>query len=125
MIVAALIAATLVFVAVLRVLDAAGAGERTIVTARGAVATLRDAALSDEEKERAARQAARGLFRGFFAILLIGGAALAAAAVVVWAGSAAGLYPLDALLATAVGWPFLLASTLLGTLAWIAAERLT
>lgn len=124
MIVAALIAAVLVFVAVLRLLDAAGVSGRALVTARGAASALRSPGLSDDEKERAARRAATSLFRGFLAIALIGAAALAASAAVVWAGAAAGLYPLDGLVATATGWPFLLASTAIGGAAWVAAERL-
>ena len=124
MIVAALIVAVLAFVAVLRVLDAAGAGGRALATARGATSTLRSPTLSDEEKERAARRAAAGLFQSFLVIALIGGAALAASAAVVWAGSAAGLYPLDALMATATDWPFLLASSVVGVAAWMATERL-
>lgn len=124
MIVAALIAAVLVFVAVLRLLDAAGVSARALATARGAASTLRNAGLSDDEKERAARRAAAGLLRSFLAIALIGAAAVAASAAVVWAGSAAGLYPLDGLVATATGWRFLLASTAIGVAAWVAAERL-
>ena len=124
MIVTALIAAVLVFVAVLRILDAAGASGRALAAARSAAVTLRSATLSDDEKERAARRAAAGLFRGFFTLALIGAAALAASAAVVWAGSAAGLYSLDGLVATATGWRFLLASTGIGVAAWMAAERL-
>jgi hypothetical protein len=123
-IVAALILAVLAFVAVLRILDAAGASGRALSTVRAATTTLRSSTLSDDEKERAARRAAAGLFRSFVAITLICGAALAASAAVVWAGSAAGLYPLDALVATATDWPFLLASTVVGVAAWVATERL-
>ena len=122
--VAALILAVLAFVAVLRVFDAAGAGGRALATARSATTTLRSPILSDEEKERAARRAAAGLFQSFLVFALIGGAALAASAAVVWAGSAAGLYPLDALVATATDWPFLLASSVVGVAAWMATERL-
>lgn len=123
-IVAALIAGILVFVAVLRVLDAAGAGSRAVRTARAAAATLRDRSLTDDEKERAARTAAVGLFRSFLAIALIGAAALAAPAVLIWAGSAAGFYSMDALVAVATGWPFLLGSTLVAVVAWFAMEKL-
>lgn len=123
-IVAALIAGVLVFVALLRVFDAAGVGGRAVRTARAAAATLRDRSLTDDEKERAARTAAMGLFRSFVAIAMIGIVALAAPALLLWAGSAAGFYSMDALVATATGWPFLLGSTLVAVVAWFAMERL-
>lgn len=124
MTVAALIAAVLVFVAVLRILDAAGASGRALATTRAAAATLRSPGLSDDEKERAARRAAASLFRSFLLVGLIGAAALAASGAVVLAGAAVGLYPLDDIVVTATGWPFLLASTVIGGAAWMAAERL-
>lgn len=120
----ALIAAVLVFVVVLRLLDAASVGGRAVATARMAAGTLRSGA-PDAEKEVAARRAAIGLFRSFVALTLIAVAAFAASGAVVWAGSAAGLYPLDGMMATATDWPFLLASTLVGVAAWVATERAT
>lgn len=124
MIIAALILGLLAFVALLRVFDVGGIARRAIATARTATATLRDEALSDEQKERASREAAGGLFRSFLAISLIGCAACGVFLLLVWAGSAAGLYPLDAAFATAASWQFLVISMLVGTCAWVAMERL-
>ena len=120
----ALIAAVLVFVGLLRALRAADTGAEALRTAKVAAATLSAAGLSDDEKEAAARAAAGRLFRSFLAIAAIGVVALAAPAVLVWAGSAVGLYPLAAAVELATGWPFLVGSSLVAVAAWIALERL-
>ena len=121
----ALIAGVLVFVAILKVLGAAETGAEALRTARGAAATLSDAELGDDAKEAAARRAAGALLRAFLVLTGIAIVALGAPALLVWAGSAAGLYPLDHAIAAATGWPFLLGSALLGIGTWIALERLT
>lgn len=123
MIIAALTVGVLVFVSLLRAFNAGGIARRAIVAARGAAATLRNEDLSDDQKERASRDAAGRLFGSFLAIALIGCVACGGFALLVWAGSAAGLYPLDAALATAASWQFLVISTLVGTGAWMAMER--
>ena len=122
---AALIAGVLVFVALLKAFGAADTGASALRTARAAVATLSDAGLGDDAKEAAARAAAAALFRSFLVLVGIAVAALGSPALLVWAGSAAGLYRFDHAVAAATGWPFLLASTLLAIVAWIALERLT
>lgn len=121
----ALTAGVLVFVALLKALGAADTAAAAVRTARRAAATLSDAGLGDEAKEAAARAAAAGLFRSFLALASIAVAALGLPALLIWAGSAAGLYSLDHALAAATGWPFLLGSTLFAVVAWIALERLT
>ncbi len=121
----ALIAGVLVFVGLLKALGAAETGAAALRTARGAAATLSDAGLGDDAKEAAARRAAGALFRSFVVLVGIAIAALGAPALLVWAGSAVGLYSLDHAVAAATGWPFLVGSTLLAVAAWIALERLT
>lgn len=121
----ALTAGVLVFVGLLKALGAAETGAEALRTARSAAATLSDAGLGDDAKEAAARRAAAVLFRSFVVLVGIAIAALGVPALLVWAGSAAGLYPLDHAIAAATGWPFLLGSALLGIGAWIALERLT
>ena len=119
----ALIAGVLVFVGLLRALRAADAGAEALRTARGAVATLSAAGLSDVQKEAAARAAAARLFRSFVVIAAIGILALAAPAALVWVGSAVGLYPLAGAIELAASWPFLLGSSLVAVAAWLALER--
>lgn len=120
----ALIVAVLVCVGLLRTLGAAEIAGSVVRTAQGAVATLSDTALSDAEKEAAARAAAARLFRAFVAIAVTGLVALAVPAVLVWAGAAAGLYSLEAAIALATGWPFLLGATAVAVAAWLLLERL-
>lgn len=119
----ALVAATAAFVLILRLLRAAEVGGAVLGTARGAVATMRAPDLDDAAKEAAVRRASGRLFKGFLGIAGIGLAALGLPAALVWAGSAAGLYSLDEVAAIATGWPFLVASSIGATLAWIALER--
>jgi hypothetical protein len=119
----ALTAGVLAFVALLKLLGAAEAGGEVLRTARGAATTLTSAELGDDAKEAAARRAAVRLLRGFAALAGIGLAALAASGAIVWAGSAAGLYPLAAAIETASGLPFLAASSLLAVAAWVILER--
>lgn len=121
----ALIAGVLVFVGLLKAFGAADTGASALRTARGAAATLSDAGLDDDAKEAAARRAAAALFRSFLVLAAIAAAALGIPALIVWAGSAAGLYSLDQAVAAATGWPFLVGSTVLAIAAWIALERLT
>jgi hypothetical protein len=122
--VAALIAGVLVFVGLLKVLGAAETGAGALRTARGAAATLSDSGLGDDAKEAAARAAAATLFRSFLGLAAIALAAVGIPALLIWAGAAAGLYSLDQAVAVATGWPFLLGSTLLAVVSWIALERL-
>jgi hypothetical protein len=120
----ALVIGLVAFVALLKVLRAAEVGGAAVREVRAAVATLSAATLSDAEKERAARRAAGTLFRSFLAIAGIGAVALAAPAAIVWAGSTAGLYTLDRVAEVALGWPFLLASSVGAVCLWIMmAER--
>jgi hypothetical protein len=119
----ALTAGVLAFVALLKLLGAAEAGGEVLRTARGAVAVLSSAKLGDDAKEAAARRAAARMVRGFAVLAGIGLAALAASAAIVWTGSAAGLYPLDAAIETARGLPFLVGSSLLAVAAWVMLER--
>jgi hypothetical protein len=120
---AALLAGVLLFVGLLRALHAAEAGAAALRTAQGAVATLSDPRLGDDAKAAAARAAAGRLFLSFLAIAAAGAVALAAPAALVWAGSAAGLYPLQAAVELATGWPFLVGSTLVAVVAWLAMGR--
>jgi hypothetical protein len=120
-----LVAGVLVFVGLLKALGAAETGAAALRTARGAAATLSDAGLGDDAKEAAARRAAAALFWSFLVLTGIAVAALGVPALLVWAGSAAGFYPLDHAVAAATGWPFLIGSTLLAVVAWIAMERLS
>ncbi len=124
MIVLALAAGLVAFVAVLRLsgaeamareaVDAAGRGAR-IVAAPG---------LDEREKERLVRRSSLQLFRSAGLLAAAGLAALAAAVGIVWLGSAAGFYDADEAVEVAMGWPFLIGSTVGAVALWAALSRL-
>jgi hypothetical protein len=124
MILAALVAGLVAFVALLKLLRAAEVAGAALATARAALATMRAPELGDDAKELAVRRAAGAMLASFLRIALIALVALAAPALIVWAGSAAGFYSLDRAAEVATGWRFLLASSVGAVLAWAALERL-
>lgn len=124
MILAALLAGLLAFVAVLRLLRARDVAARVVATAQTSVLVMADASLDEDEKERRIRRASIALFKSFFAILGIGVLSCGAIVAIVWGGAAAGLYALDAAIATATGWPFLLGSTIAAVALWLALDRM-
>lgn len=123
MILAALGLGLVAFVAVLRLTHAADVASRVVSTAFGSIEIISNADLSDDDKEARIRQASICLFKLFGLIACIGTAAIAAPAVILWGGSAIGLYDLDRAIAVAVSWPFLLGSTLFAVLLYFGLER--
>ncbi|WP_085793014.1 sulfotransferase [Roseivivax jejudonensis] len=124
MIIAALSLGLIAFVGVLRILRAEAVARRIVTTAQDALQVISTPDLSDIEKERRVRRASLSLFARFLAIAGIGLASFAAAAAIVWGGAAAGLYGLDAAMSAAVGWPFLVGSTLCAVALWLALDRI-
>lgn len=95
-----------------------------IVNAAGkALATMRDPALDDDAKEQAARSAAISLFGGFLSIVWRTAAAVAASFVVLYAGDWLGIFDTDAVMTTLASWEFIVATTVIITVAWIAFSR--
>ena len=124
MIVAALLLGLAAFIAVLRILRAERVARRVASTAQTALRVMSDPDKSDDEKEREVRRASVTLLGLFLAIAGIGVAALGATAAVVWGGAQAGLYSLDAAIAVASSWPFLIGSTVGAVVLWLALDRL-
>jgi hypothetical protein len=95
----------------LRRTQAVKAATAALALAGGAMAMLRDPALSDGDKERAARASALRLFGD--AAMMLGGLLLAAvpAAAILAILAAARLVTLGAVAAAASSWPFLIVST--------------
>lgn len=92
-------------------------------TAGGALATMRNPALDDDAKEQAARSAAIGLFGGFLSIVWRTAAAVAASLVVLYAGDWLGIFDADAVMTTLASWEFIVGTTVVITVLWIAFSR--
>ena len=123
MTVAALLLGLVAFVGVLRALDAAGVASRILAVAQGAVLAMTDPDLSDNQKEKRVRRASTQLFAQFLRIAGIGIAAMGAAAGIVWIGIALELYSAERVGEVALGWPFLIGSSIGAVAIWIALER--
>lgn len=91
--------------------------------ANGALRTVRDASLSDDQKE-AAMQRSTVRMLGLLGVLVAGTAfALAAPIALVWVLDALELLSLDGVLAMLVRWEFLLGGTVLGIAVYMASVR--
>ena len=85
MIVAATAVASLVcFVMAFALLRVTGAATGVLAKTQAAVATMRDAALNDDAREKAMQDVSRRLLGDFFSILLRGGLAIAVSALPIW-----------------------------------------
>ncbi|KZY29839.1 hypothetical protein A3731_25855 [Roseovarius sp. HI0049] len=124
MIVAALLLGLIAFIAVLRILRAERVARRVASTAQTALRVMSDPDKTDDEKEREVRRASVRLLGLFLAIAGIGVAALGATAAVVWGGAQARFYSIEAVIAVASGWPFLLGSTVGAVVLWLALDRI-
>lgn len=104
----------------LRLVPVAGA---IVDTAGKAMATMRDRTLDDDAKEQAARSAAIGLFGGFLSIVWRTAAAVGASMALLYGGDWLGIFDADAAMTTLVSWEFIIATTILITIIWIAFSR--
>lgn len=95
-----------------------------VARARECLQVLRDASLSDREKERALRDHARGLFR--LMGVLVGGSAVAILLPlgVVWLLDEAGLWSLGAVLDVLERPDFLGATAVIGLVLFVVARRI-
>ncbi|MCV3273627.1 sulfotransferase [Roseobacter sinensis] len=122
--VAALFLGLFAFIAVLRVLDAQRVAGGIIDTTQQALSVMMNSDVAEEEKEARVRRASIQLLGGFFWIAAIGVSALGASALIVWGGAALGFYSVDHAIAIALGWPFILVSTVVMITLWIALDKL-
>ncbi|WP_062762179.1 sulfotransferase [Falsirhodobacter sp. alg1] len=120
---AALALGLIAFVVTLKAMRAEEVGRGILTTARSATATMSAKGLSDDEKERLTREAAVQMFGSFFRILGITIVSLGLSALIIWAGSAMGLYTLKKALTLASSLPFLIGSTVAAVALWIIMSR--
>jgi hypothetical protein len=113
----------LAFVAVCHALKVVTVARQVVATARRGMEAIRDPALDDEAKEKAAQRAAVGLFHVFLSITLRSLIALLASAAVVYAADAAGLVPAPATMARLASWEFIIATTIVLTAGYFAIVR--
>ncbi|WP_299706610.1 sulfotransferase [uncultured Tateyamaria sp.] len=122
--VAALVLGLFAFIAVLRILDAQRVAGGIIDTTQQALSVMMNSDIADEDKEAQVQRASIKLLGGFFWITAIGAVSLGASAFIVWGGAALGFYTVDKAIAVALGWPFILGSTVVAIVLWIALEKL-
>ena len=120
---AALAAALVVFVLLLRASRLVALAARVPAEARAALSVIASTALDEREKERRLRRMSFGMLVTFLALAARSALCLGVPALLVWAGARAGLYPLEAALATASGLPFLLTGSVAAVGLWWLAER--
>jgi len=116
----AVVVVFLVVCLALRIVDVARAVNRT---AAAAFAGMRDPALDDDAKERAARTAALALFKAFLAILWRGGVALVASIALLEGADLAGLAPAAAVMRQLESWPFIMGATVVLTALYAVVAR--
>ena len=119
----ALSAALVLFVVLLRALRLVALAARVPAEARSALSILGSSVLDEEEKERRLRRMSLGMLVTFLALAVRSALCLGAPALLVWAGARAGLYSLEAAVATASGIPFLLFGSVAAVGLWWLAER--
>ncbi|WP_390913740.1 sulfotransferase [Pseudosulfitobacter sp. SM2401] len=122
--VAALMMGLLAFIVVLRVFNAAQVAGEVIATTQDAIGVMANADVTDAEKEMQVRRASLKLIGRFFWIASIGVMAFAASVVLVWGGAALGLYRFERAMAIAIGWPFIVGSSVVAIAVWVGLDRL-
>ncbi|WP_415404578.1 sulfotransferase [Tateyamaria sp. SN3-11] len=120
----ALMLGLIAFIAVLRILNAAQVAGEVFQTTQDALGVMANTDVSDAEKEAQVRRASLTLLGKFFWIAFIGVAAFAASTLLVWGGAALGFYTLEHAIAVALGWPFIISSTGVAVLLWLALDKM-
>lgn len=113
------------FVVLLRALKLVARSRQVVSLSQESLSIVSDKQLSDDEKEAQLQKHSLALM-ALFGILVVGSAvALGAPIGVVWGLDKLGMMSFDGVMAVLVSWPFLLASTVLGTGAYILLSRLS
>ena len=123
--IAALCLGLVAFIGVLRVLHARQVAGAIVSTTQDALSVMMNRDIAEEEKEAHVQRASVKLLGGFFRITGIGIAAIGALVLVVWGGAMLGYYSVEHVIAVALGWPFLLTSTIAAVALWIALDKLS
>lgn len=111
------------FVAIFKALELVEKSRDAVSLGRRAVADLRRTDLDDREKEKVLQAHSLRLFSIFFRLALGGAAAVLVPAGIVRLLAAAGLLSFDAVMELALGWEFLLGSTVTVILVLWLIER--
>lgn len=123
----ALVVACLVVLAFLgacHALKIIAVARRTLATAREAARLMRDPALDDMTKEKAARQAAIGLFGGFLSITFRALIAVSISAAVLYAADVMRVVPAPVAIDRLESWEFIVATTLAMAAGYLVVARM-
>jgi hypothetical protein len=115
--------AVLGFIVACHVLKIVTVARGVLTTAHHGMSAMRDPAIDDDAKERAARQAAVDLFSGFFSITFRSIIALLASATVVYGADLMGLVPASAAIDRLGSWEFIVATTVVLTAGYLIVIR--
>ena len=97
---------------------------RVLRVARQSLATIRDPALDDEAKEKAAQRGAVALFGGFLSITLRSLVAVLASSAVLIAADLTGVVPAAATIDVLGSWEFIAATTVALTAGYVVGVRI-
>lgn len=115
----------ILFVVLLKALKLVARSRQVVSLSQESLSIVSDKQLSDDEKEARLQKHSVTLI-GLFGILVAGSAvALGAPIGMVWGLDKLGMMSFDGVMAVLVSWPFLLASTVLGTGAYVLVSRLS
>lgn len=111
------------FVVILKLAGLVEKSTRVISISKQAVAVLRDAGMSDDEKEVLMQDHAKQLALLFLFLTVGGVAAVFLPFGVLWAFDRAGWLSVDAILAVALSWPFIVATTVVIIVAFVVNRK--
>ena len=106
------------FIVVLKLFKLVDKSNCVINISRQAVADLRNTELDDDAKELVMQRHAKQLFGLFFLITIGGIAAVFLPLAIIWGLDRLHIVSLDAILGVALSWPFVIAATVLITVAF-------
>jgi len=113
----------IMFAVLLHVLGLVQRTKEVVAIGQAASRTLRDASLSDSEKEHRMQQNSLALFR-LLAVLILGTFfALAIPLAVIWVLQLAGILSVKGVLQMLARWDFIVGATFLGILVYVAAVK--
>lgn len=111
------------FIVIFKVFRLVEHSRRVIGISKAAVTDLRDSGMSDDDKEVAMQAHAKQLFLLFFLVTFGAFAAVFAPLALLWVLDASGWISLDAVLAVALSWPFVLATSVVIVVAILVSRR--
>ena len=112
-----------VFAFLLHVVRLVPKTKEVISIGQQAIATLRNAALSDDEKERKMQQDSLRLLRLLFVLISRSLLALLLPLALIWLSGLAGLFSFEGVLGMFMRWDFILGSTALGIATYAVAVK--